>query len=202
LYEQGKKRPQERADHCGSDTEPSLPVSRTDLLRDKPALPFMFCKPPMRLGWLKSSLPLGKFSVSESGQLASVEALKLFAVPRPDSCAILGTHVPDHIIFCHKYDLPCMSSLNNRRATRIPAISEKELRQAVQEGLAALAAEEPIIGCAKVVWNDPYQLKYAPPFGAAKVIRVNLIALTDAGAMEEAEAILEQRHPGVEWIIT
>jgi hypothetical protein len=93
-----------------------------------------------------------------------------------------------------------MPSPNNRRAHRIPAISEKELRQAVREELAALTAE-PITCCAKVVWNNPYQLKYAPPFGATKVIRVNLIALTEAGAMEEAEAILEQRYPGVEWII-
>jgi hypothetical protein len=95
-----------------------------------------------------------------------------------------------------------MSSRKNRRASTIPAISERELRQAVQEGLAALAAEEPVIGCAKVVWNNPYQLKYAPPFGATEVVRVNLIALTDAGAMEEAEAILAQRFPDVEWIIT
>lgn len=61
--------------------------------------------------------------------------------------------------------------------------------------------EEPIVCCAKVVWNDPYQLKYAAPFGGGPVIRVNLIAPTESGAFEEAEAILEQRYPDVEWII-
>ncbi len=61
--------------------------------------------------------------------------------------------------------------------------------------------EEPITCCAKVVWNDPYQLKYVDPFGDGAIIRVNLIAPTAAGAVEEAEAILEQRFPDVEWII-
>lgn len=55
--------------------------------------------------------------------------------------------------------------------------------------------------CAKVVWNNPWQLKYCDPFGDGKCIRVNLVARTNAGALEEAEAILEQRHPGIEWVI-
>lgn len=77
---------------------------------------------------------------------------------------------------------------------------KQELRRAVQEGLAELTAE-PVICCAKVVWNDPYQLKYCDPFGDGTCIRVNLVALTNAEAMEEAEAVLAQRLPGVEWII-
>ena len=56
-------------------------------------------------------------------------------------------------------------------------------------------------GCAKVVWNNPWQLKYVEPFGDEVVIRVNLISQSEAGAREEAEAILEQRHPDVEWLI-
>jgi hypothetical protein len=91
--------------------------------------------------------------------------------------------------------------MSSRNKHRIPRITQQEIDAFAQEGLAILAAEEPVICCAKVVWNDPWQLKYAAPSGAETVIRVNLIAPTEAGAFEEAEAILEQRHPGVEWII-
>ena len=60
---------------------------------------------------------------------------------------------------------------------------------------------EPITCCAKVVWNNPWQLKYVDPFGDGTVIRVNLENQTDAGRFAEAAAILKHRHPGVEWIM-
>lgn len=67
--------------------------------------------------------------------------------------------------------------------------------------ISAFPPDDSPCGCAKVVWNDPWQLKFVDPFGDGTIIRVNLISLSEAGAVEEAEAILEQRHPGVDWCI-
>jgi hypothetical protein len=95
-----------------------------------------------------------------------------------------------------------MSLPNRNDPSRIPAISEQELRRAVREGIAELtSAGGAHACCAKVVWNNPWQLKYCDPFGDGECIRVNLVARTNAGALEEAEAIWEQRHPGIEWVI-
>jgi hypothetical protein len=65
------------------------------------------------------------------------------------------------------------------------------------------AGEHPHTCCAKIVWNNPWQLKYADPFGGGggTVIRVNLNNQTDVGRFEEAAAILKHRYPTVEWII-
>ncbi len=67
--------------------------------------------------------------------------------------------------------------------------------------LSRLPAGEPITCCAKIDRNNPWQLRYADPFGDGTVIRVNLENQTDAGRLEEVAAILKHRHPGVEWII-
>lgn len=64
-----------------------------------------------------------------------------------------------------------------------------------------LPSDEPVTSCAKIVWNNPWQLRYADPFGDGTVIRVNLENQTDAGRLEEAAAILKHRHPDVKWII-
>jgi len=91
-------------------------------------------------------------------------------------------------------------SLHNQN--RIPPTTKKELLAAIRQMEGELAAgEHATVCCAKVVWNNPWQLKYCAPFGDGSCIRVELKNQTDAGRFEEAAAILKHRHPGVEWII-
>jgi hypothetical protein len=95
-----------------------------------------------------------------------------------------------------------MPSQNRKPIPKIPPTTKKELLAAIRQMEAELAAgEHSNACCAKVVWNNPWQLKYADPFGGGTVIRVNLNNQTDAGRFEEAAAILKHRHPNVDWII-